>query len=339
MSNEMIKKIESLIEEANSFDPQDVLKIANSIRKGGDNMSSEIIRKIESLIEEGNSFESTRLLDPSSFIKRTILGKKYLLTTEYRRWKTEAENLIISQFGRDSSIYFSFITGDGEIESHGNFEKGHGYIMGSLHAALNAVKLVTRTKGVETKTASRNKKKGKEDETDTEKVSSKSNKETKKDEAVPLEDGKKIFVVHGHDERLKNQLEIFLAEIGLRPVILHRKPDEGLTIIEKFEKYSDVGYAFILLTPDDISYSVLEENIPDEERQKEMRARQNVIWEFGFFVGKLGRNRVCCLYKEGVTLPTDISGMLYKEIRDNVEEAAFAIIKDLKAAGYDLQIS
>ena len=338
----MIKKIESLIKEANSFDPQDVLKIANSIRKGGDNMSSEIIRKIESLIEEGNSFDTTRLSDPSSFIKRTIFGKKYLLTTEYRRWKTEAENLIISQFGVDSSIYFSFSKGDGELEGYGSFKKGHGYIMGSLHAALNAVKLVTRTKKVETKTKkvpSRNKKEGREDETDTEKVSSKGNKEVKKDEAVPLEDGKKIFVVHGHDERLKNQLEIFLAEIGLRPVILHRKPDEGLTIVEKFEKHSDVGYAFILLTPDDISYSVSEENIPDEDRQKEMRARQNVIWEFGFFAGKLGRNRICCLYKEGVTLPTDISGMLYKEIRDNVEEAAFAIIKDLKAAGYDFQIS
>ncbi len=145
-------------------------------------------------------------------------------------------------------------------------------------------------------------------------------------------------IVHGHDERLKNQLEIFLTEIGLRPVILHRKPDEGMTIIEKFEKYSNVEFAFIILTPDDISYSISEEKIPNEKRRKEMRARQNVIWEFGFFVGKLGRNRVCCLYREGVTLPTDVSGVLYKKLRDNVEEAAFTILKDLKAAGYDLQV-
>jgi len=105
-----------------------------------------------------------------------------------------------------------------------------------------------------------------------------------------------------------------------------------LTIIEKFERYSEVGYAFILLTPDDIGYSI------EKENKKEMRARQNVIWEFGYFVGKLGRNKVCCLYKEGVTLPTDVSGMLYKEIKKNVEEVGYAILKELKIAGYDLLV-
>lgn len=174
--------------------------------------------------------------------------------------------------------------------------------------------------------------------TKTKEISSREKKKTKKDKKLSMEKGKKVFIVHGHDEKLKNQLEIFLTEIGLSPVILHRKPDEGLTIIEKFEKYSDVGYAFILLTPDDISYSISEENIPEEKRRKERRARQNVVWEFGFFVGKLGRNNVCCLYKEGVTLPSDVSGMIYKEIGDKVDEVSFAIIKDLRAAGYDLKL-
>ena len=140
----------------------------------------------------------------------------------------------------------------------------------------------------------------------------------------------KIFIVHGHDENLKNQLEIFISENGLEPIVLHRKADEGLTVIEKFEKHSEVGYAFILLTPDDIGYSI------EDVSKKEMRARQNVIWEFGYFVGKLGRNKVCCLYKEGVTLPTDVSGMLYKKIKKNVEEVGYAIFKELKIAGYDL---
>lgn len=65
---------------------------------------------------------------------------------------------------------------------------------------------------------------------------------------------KKVFVVHGRDEVAKTGLEVFLHEIGLEPIVLHRQADEGLTIIEKFEKHSDVGYAFILLTPDEVAY-------------------------------------------------------------------------------------
>ncbi len=115
---------------------------------------------------------------------------------------------------------------------------------------------------------------------------------------------RKVFIVHGHDDNLKNDLEIFLREIKLEPIVLHRKPDEGLTVIEKFEKHSDVGFAFILLNPDDVAYPFVQLKLPDNEKELEYRARQNVIFEFGYFVAKLGRSRVCCLYKEGTTLPT-----------------------------------
>lgn len=145
---------------------------------------------------------------------------------------------------------------------------------------------------------------------------------------------KKVFVVHGHDEIAKTNLEVFLHEIGLEPVVLHRQADEGLTVIEKFEKHSDVGYAFILLTPDEISYVKAEEGNDDNKRQKEYRARPNVIFEFGYFVGKLGRSRVCCLYTGDVSLPSDVSGMIYKKFANSIEEVAYSIIKDLKASGY-----
>ncbi len=145
---------------------------------------------------------------------------------------------------------------------------------------------------------------------------------------------KKVFVVHGHDEIAKTNLEVFLHEIGLEPVVLHRQADEGLTIIEKFEKHSDVGYAFILLTPDEISYVKADESKDDNARQKEYRARPNVIFEFGYFVGKLGRSRVCCLYTGDVSLPSDVSGMIYKKFTSSIEEVAYSIIKDLKASGY-----
>lgn len=145
---------------------------------------------------------------------------------------------------------------------------------------------------------------------------------------------KKVFVVHGHDEIAKTTLEVFLHEIGLEPVVLHRQADEGLTIIEKFEKHSDVGYAFVLLTPDEVAYIKADENKDDNARQKEFRARQNVIFEFGYFVGKLGRSKVCCLYTGDVSLPSDISGMIYKKFVNGIDEIAYSITKDLKAAGY-----
>jgi predicted nucleotide-binding protein len=163
-------------------------------------------------------------------------------------------------------------------------------------------------------------------------------KESKEKMMDPIPQNNQIFVVHGHDEKIKYELEIFLNEIGLDPLILHRKPDEGLTIIEKFEKYSNVSFSIIILTPDDIAYSSSDDEKTDESCQKEYRARQNVIFEFGYFVGKLGRNRVCCLYKEGVELPSDIHGLLYKKINNSVEDIGFSLIKELKLAGYDLKI-
>lgn len=102
--------------------------------------------------------------------------------------------------------------------------------------------------------------------------------------AAPGVFSNEVFIVHGHDDRSKAELEVFLKEIGLNPIVLHRKPDEGQTIIEKFEKHSNVGYAFIIMTPDEVAYLASQEGTPDENRTKEKRSRPNVIFEFGFFV-------------------------------------------------------
>lgn len=144
----------------------------------------------------------------------------------------------------------------------------------------------------------------------------------------------KVFVVHGRDQAAKADLEVFLRENNLEPIVLHRQADSGMTIIEKFEKHSDVGYAFILLTPDEIAYLAADEKKPDDERQKGFRARQNVNFEFGYFIGKLGRSRVCCLYTGDVEIPSDLSGLVYKKYQKEIEEVGYAILKDLRAAGY-----
>lgn len=145
---------------------------------------------------------------------------------------------------------------------------------------------------------------------------------------------KKVFIVHGRDEISKTNLEVFLREIGLEPIVLHRQADVGQTVIEKFEANSDVGFAFILLTPDEIAYLSPEDSLPDDKRQKELRARPNVMFEFGYFVGKLGRSKVCCLYTGDVVIPSDLNGLIYKKYNSSIEEVAYSIMKDLRATGY-----
>jgi predicted nucleotide-binding protein len=144
---------------------------------------------------------------------------------------------------------------------------------------------------------------------------------------------KKIFIVHGKDKLLKNETANFINAIKLRPVILHMEPDEGLTVIEKFVKHSDVQFAIILLTPDDLACPAEEFNKNESDRHYTARARQNVVFELGFFVAKLGRPRVCCIFKEGIELPSDIGGLLYKKYEDSIESIGYSLIKEIQKAG------
>lgn len=115
-----------------------------------------------------------------------------------------------------------------------------------------------------------------------------------------------VFIVHGHDEAAKEQVARFLGNLNLRPVILHEQANHGSsTIIEKLERHSNVTFAIVLLTPDDLG------SVKNSPNALSPRARQNVILELGYFLGKLGRKGVCPLYKEGVELPSDFSGVIY----------------------------
>ncbi|MEI8395563.1 MAG: nucleotide-binding protein [Rhodospirillaceae bacterium] len=120
----------------------------------------------------------------------------------------------------------------------------------------------------------------------------------------------------------------FLEKIDLSPIILHEKENEGKTIIEKFEKHSDVGFAIVLLTPDDVGCLSTE-----NPAGLKPRARQNVILELGYFIGKLGRSRVCALKKSDIELPSDYLGVTWTEL-DAAEGWHKKLIKELRAAGY-----
>ncbi|MBI2142157.1 nucleotide-binding protein [Candidatus Woesearchaeota archaeon] len=217
------------------------------------------------------------------------------LSPDYIGWVAECEAFLESNFGKDSISFKTFQKGHQItiIEKPINyFENAHSYFLGAIIAALRAQEH-PELSGVKNRKIKTN----------------------------------KIFVVHGQDHELKEELEGVLKEIGADPIILHKQPDEGKTIIEKIEKYKDVDYAIILLTPDDILFD-----------SKQEVARQNVIFEFGYFMGCLGRGNVCCIRKQNVSIPSDLDGLIYKKISVSLNEIRDELIGELSAAGLSLKI-
>ena len=139
----------------------------------------------------------------------------------------------------------------------------------------------------------------------------------------------RVFVVHGHDEAARETVARFLERLELAPVILHEQPNEGRTIIEKIEDNADVAFAVVLLTPDDMG--ALAANTDNLKP----RARQNVILELGYFIGRLSRERVCALRKDGVETPSDYDGVVYTDL-DDAGAWKIGLFKELQAAGFDV---
>ena len=148
-----------------------------------------------------------------------------------------------------------------------------------------------------------------------------------------------VFIVHGRDLEPAKELKSMLKRFRLNPIILHEQASGSRTVLEKLEKYSDVGYAFVILTPDDVG-ALADEMMADKLLPAFLkpRPRQNVVLEFGYFMGLLGRDRVCCLYKGDVELPSDMHGIVYIPFEKSVNECRDKIVKELKAAGYEIEI-
>jgi predicted nucleotide-binding protein len=138
-------------------------------------------------------------------------------------------------------------------------------------------------------------------------------------------DSKKVFIVHGHDNEIKETVARFTEKLGLEPIVLHEQPSKNQTIIEKFERNSDVAFAIVLLTPDDVA--VAKNN---SEKIKD-RARQNVIFEMGYFIGRLGRGNVCAITKGDIEIPSDYSGIIYIPFDGNSWK--LELVKELKEVG------
>lgn len=145
--------------------------------------------------------------------------------------------------------------------------------------------------------------------------------------AVPPQDRSKVFVVHGHDEGAREAVARFIQAFGLQPIILHERANEGRTVIEKVEVHGDVGFAVVLLTPDDEGC--------EKGGTPGPRARQNVVLELGYFVGRLGRNRVCALKRGELEIPSDFGGVVYEPF-DAAGGWKQKLGRELEAAGYEI---
>jgi predicted nucleotide-binding protein len=139
---------------------------------------------------------------------------------------------------------------------------------------------------------------------------------------------RKVFVVHGHDEGAREAVARFLERIEFQPIILPEQANKGLTIIEKVEEHADVGFAVVLLTPDDVGCEKGGTPAP--------RARQNVILELGYFIGRLGRDRVCALKRAAdLEIPSDFGGVVYEKF-DESGGWRQALGRELQEAGFDI---
>lgn len=140
-----------------------------------------------------------------------------------------------------------------------------------------------------------------------------------------------VFIVHGHETGARESLARFLMTLGLIPIILHEQASKGRTVIEKVEAHGDVGFAVVLLTPDD-------EGKVRGASVLEPRARQNVLLELGYFLGRLGRPRVCALKMGAVEIPSDFAGVVWQEM-DPSGGWKLGLARELKAAGYSIDMN
>jgi predicted nucleotide-binding protein len=137
----------------------------------------------------------------------------------------------------------------------------------------------------------------------------------------------KVFIVHGHDGEAREAVARFLEKINFEAIILHEQASRGRTVIEKVESHSDVGFAVILLTPDDVGGA-------KDATSFEPRVRQNVLLELGYFIGKLGRDRVLALKRGTMEIPSDFAGVVWEPYEGTSWKQSLA--KELEAAGHTI---
>lgn len=252
-----------------------------------------ILDKVEELIEEADihSFEKNNY--------RTNHGVYSRPTPQMLAWIAECEDVILTNFGRDSSPWRAFEQLD-KVQLDGNyedtFEKQKSFILGALMTCRRIQPLETPIKKLN----------------------------------QPSPKNNKVFIVHGHDDALKNEVARFIERLKLEPIILHEQPNSGDTIIEKIDRNTDVGFGVVLYTPCDVGNNIKHKD------NLQPRARQNVVFEHGYLIAKIGRKNVAALVKGNVEKPNDISGVVYIPTTGDWK---LNLAKELKYSGYNVDMN
>jgi Predicted nucleotide-binding protein containing TIR -like domain len=255
-----------------------------------------------------------QLLETQIQKARELLAARPLSSDKYSQWELLTRNYLEKAFGRNSPNV-STVT---NVGAWGAFPLDGGEAWWENHRVESLTTQVTHLEGLVEllRTESQLRRGGA--------ISS---------PAVSAPQGHRVFLVHGHAERWLQQVARFLEQLDQEVIVLREQPNRGRTIIEKFEQYSEVGFAVVLLTADDRGGPA------DEPYEKQgLRSRQNVILELGYFLGRLGRSRVCALYVEGVEIPSDYSGVLYLKL-DSEGAWRLHLAKELKAAGLPVDMN
>ncbi len=256
--------------------------------------------KLNRLIKQGESFKSVSSGSPSS-------------TPEFKTWKSEVSRYLTKTYGKDSFEFNAFkevsfyniylCTRDGFQSDPSKaipyFQKGLKNALLLLNNYLEDI------------------------DEDDQQISTSTINNT---------DSKQVFIVHGHDEAAKNKVARFVERLGFEATILHEQASKGKTIIEKIEHYSDVCFGIVLYTPDDVG------NTQKEKDKLNLRARQNVVFEHGYLIGKLGRKSVVALVDGNIEKPNDISGVVYIPL-DKADAWHFAVAKEMKACGCNIDMN
>ncbi len=243
-------------------------------------------------------------------------------SAKFKVWRSTTEIAVEEIFGRDSSRYKSFMRDLSTSLLYKSYQDSLRFADLSLSAMLDEVK--------EWPPPTAN---------DLLRAHDKLDKEYQEDKnQTPLPSAaqgnertntKEVFVIHGRNNEAKETVARFLEKLGLTPVILHEQSNQGRTIIEKFERHApQVGFAVALLTPDDVGA------LKSDEKNLKPRARQNVVFELGYFLGRLGRERVCALTKGNVELPSDYDGVVYISLDDGGWK--MNLIRELKNADFNV---
>lgn len=222
---------------------------------------------------------------------------------DMQAWTAECEDLILANYGKNSSPWRIFETFE-RSKLDGNYEDTFNEQKGIIISALTSCLRIKPKKESGIK---------------------------KPNTSLDL-DLTQVFIVHGHDSEAKVKTARFIEKLGLEPIILHEQASSGKTIIEKIESYSNVGFGIILYTPCDIGGKTEKSPI------LKSRARQNVVFEHGFLIGKIGRGNVCALVKGDIETPNDISGVVYVTMDEN-DAWHFQIAKELKKSGYTIDMN